>query len=241
MIVLEIGRLRGHVARERADIARAQSLRAKCFKTQNGHDHDTYDDCCTHVLIEDRVTGALLCTFRMSFLRGADIATCYSAQFYDLSKLAHFTGKMLEVGRFCVDPDSAGSDILRLAWAFLASCVDTENVEMLFGCSSFAGKNPQDYLDVFDLLRSHHKAPGEWCPGVKAADIFAFSALSGTSPDHKSALRRMPPLLRTYLVMGGWVSDHAVIDHHMNRLHVFTGVQVSAIPAARKRSLRSLI
>jgi putative hemolysin len=50
----------------------------------------------------------------------------------------------------------------------------------------------------------------------------------------------MPPLLRTYLMMGGWVSDHAVIDRQMGTLHVFTGVEIRAIPAARARMLRAL-
>ncbi len=49
----------------------------------------------------------------------------------------------------------------------------------------------------------------------------------------------MPPLLRTYLLMGGWVSDHAVVDSHMNTLHVFTGLEINAIPPARKRLLRA--
>jgi putative hemolysin len=50
----------------------------------------------------------------------------------------------------------------------------------------------------------------------------------------------MPPLLRSYLAMGGWVSDHAVIDREMGTMHVFTGLEVRAIPAARKRLLRAL-
>ena len=40
--------------------------------------------------------------------------------------------------------------------------------------------------------------------------------------------------------MGGWVSDHAVIDARMNTLHVFTGVEIAAIPPARKRLLRAV-
>jgi putative hemolysin len=51
----------------------------------------------------------------------------------------------------------------------------------------------------------------------------------------------MPPLLRTYLLMGGWVSDHAVVDRQLNTMHVFTGVEIGMIPAARKRLLRAVI
>ena len=54
------------------------------------------------------------------------------------------------------------------------------------------------------------------------------------------AMRAMPPLLKIYLIMGGWVSDHAVVDSHMNTLHVFTGVEIGMIPPERKRLLRAL-
>ena len=50
----------------------------------------------------------------------------------------------------------------------------------------------------------------------------------------------MPPLLRTYLMMGGWVSDHAVMDRQLGTMHVFTGVEIKAIPPARARALRAL-
>jgi putative hemolysin len=48
----------------------------------------------------------------------------------------------------------------------------------------------------------------------------------------------MPPLLKTYLLMGGWVSDHAVVDNDLNTLHVFTGLEIRAIPPARAKALR---
>jgi putative hemolysin len=56
-------------------------------------------------------------------------------------------------------------------------------------------------------------------------------------PNFKMAILKMPSLLRAYLLMGGWVSDHAVIDKKLNTLHVFTGLEVSKIPNAKKRFL----
>jgi L-ornithine Nalpha-acyltransferase len=50
----------------------------------------------------------------------------------------------------------------------------------------------------------------------------------------------VPPLLRTYLLMGGWVSDHAVYDRQMRTMHVFTAVEIAAIPPARVRLLRAV-
>ena len=51
---------------------------------------------------------------------------------------------------------------------------------------------------------------------------------------------KMPPLLKTYLMMGGWVSDHAVVDPDLNTMHVFTGVEIKSIPPARKKLLRAV-
>ena len=83
-------------------------------------------------------------------------------------------------------------------------------------------------------------APRRWLPRVKAPSVFRFAqSLRLRKPDAKLAMLRMPPLLRTYLLMGGWVSDHAVVDSQMNTLHVFTGLEIAAIPPTRKRLLRS--
>ena len=71
-------------------------------------------------------------------------------------------------------------------------------------------------------------------------EIFRYAARLRRTPDAKTAMRKMPPLLRTYLVMGGWVSDHAVVDRQMNTLHVFTGLEIGAIPPARKKLLRAV-
>jgi putative hemolysin len=119
--------------------------------------------------------------------------------------------------------------------------VDEHDVELLFGCSSFKGTDAEDYLDAFAMLKERHLAPRRWLPRVKAPSVFRFAQkLRLRQPDAKKAMLRMPPLLRTYLVMGGWVSDHAVVDRQMNTLHVFTGLEINAIPPARKRLLRAV-
>ncbi|MEQ9055524.1 MAG: GNAT family N-acyltransferase, partial [Roseovarius confluentis] len=205
-------------------------------------DQDSFDCICTHILVEDTTDNRLICSFRMLPLNGGDeIERSYSAQFYELSALRAFPGRMVEMGRFCVHPEARDPDILRLAWAAMTRYVDENEVELLFGCSSFKGTDADTYLDAFAMLKDRHLAPRRWLPRVKAPSVFRFAqALRLRKPDAKQAMLRMPPLLRTYLVMGGWVSDHAVVDRQMNTLHVFTGLEINAIPAARKRLLRAV-
>ncbi|WP_224817039.1 GNAT family N-acetyltransferase [Hasllibacter sp. MH4015] len=241
MLSLRRGRYASRIAETEADFAAAQTLRARVFPTDAARKADPFDDHCIHVLVEDTQTGTLVCCFRLLHLfSGREIERSYSAQFYDLSALQTFNGPMVELGRFCVDPDTADADILRVAWGAMTAYVDGQGVEMLFGCSSFAGTEPSAYADAFAMLRDKHLAPDRWLPCVRAPKVFAFAKRLDMRADPKHAQAQMPPLLRTYLVMGGWVSDHAVIDREMGTLHVFTGLEIRAVPPGRARLLRAM-
>ena len=241
MVGLKKGCYVARLAQSEDDIRSAQALRHLAFHGAEGLDADQYDVICSHILVEERKSGQLVCCFRMLPLAaGNEISRSYSAQFYELSALEGFEGSMVEMGRFCIHPDWNDPDILRVAWAAMTGYVDDNNIEMLFGCSSFKGTDADPYLDSFAVLRDKHLAPKRWVPRIKAPKVFQFAARLRKKPDLKRAQLKMPPLLRTYLMMGGWVSDHAVVDHDMNTLHVFTGLEINAIPPARKRLLRAM-
>ena len=246
------GRYRVRFTRAPADVEAAQRLRHRVFiagrpgaarggDRDRGLDRDAFDARCTHVLIEEAATGALACCFRMMHLAtGDEIEASYSAQYYELSALRDYPGPMVEMGRFCVDPAHSGPDVLRVAWAAMTGYVEENGVQLLFGCSSFEGVEAGAYMDAFAYLRARHLAPRRWLPRIKAPRVFRFARLARwRRPDVKQAMRRMPPLLRSYLAMGGWVSDHAVIDNDLGTLHVFTGVEIKRVPKRRRRLLRA--
>lgn len=236
------GKYRLRMAQTAADVTAAQALRHRAFcggADGAGLDADSYDALCDHILIETQEAGELVACFRLMCLPdGAALQTSYSAQFYDLSPLSDFDGPMVEMGRFCLAPEVHDPDILRLAWGALTAYVDEIGVKLLFGCSSFRGTDALPYHDAFALLRDRHIAPARWRPQIKSSHVFPFAAKLRRKPDLKRAMATLPPLLRSYLMLGGWVSDHAVIDQDLNTLHVFTGLEIAAVPPARARLLR---
>lgn len=252
MLALRRGRYTARIAESGEDLRRAQELRYLTFVAarnearspdhDTGRDADDFDQSCTHVLVEEQRTGSVVCCFRLLVLKsGSEIGRSYSAQHYNLSALETYDAPMVELGRFCIHPDWKDPDILRVAWGAMTRFVDAAGVEMLFGCSSFHGTEAETYLDAFALLKDAHIAPKRWLPRVKAPDVFRFAqSLRQRRPDARRAMQAMPPLLRTYLMMGGWVSDHAVVDRDLNTLHVFTGLEIRSIPPARVRQLRAV-
>lgn len=228
------------------DLARCQRLRYLCFVEDaggvgrnDGLETDAFDARCDHVFIENRA-GDVVCSFRVIFAKsGAGILQSYSAQYYDLERLSFYEKPILELGRFCVSPDVSDPDVLRIAWGMLAKIVDARSVGLLFGCSSFAGTDGAEYHAAFKLLAGNHQAPKVWAPAVKAEQVIRFETTGGALV-RKTAMEQLPALLKTYLSMGGWVSDHAVVDGQMNTLHVFTGLEITKIPAARASALRAI-
>lgn len=242
-------RYSARLADTREDVRACQRLRYLAFIEARGlapagegdrRDEDEFDPLCRHMMVEDSRTGQLVCCFRMLPLEsGAEIMRSYSAKWYELEALKDYPGKLVEMGRFCVHPAHKDPAILRVAWKAMTRYVDEQEIGLLFGCSSFYGIDAEAYSDAFALLKERHLAPKRWLPRVKAPKVFRFArALRLRRPDMSLALRRMPPLLRTYLMMGGWVSDHAVIDDNLKTLHVFTGIEIERVPEARARQLR---
>ncbi len=225
------------------DVQAAQRLRHRMFSGARAAeagalDADGFDPKCQHVLVEDTDTGAILACFRFLHLNtGADLGISYSAQFYDLNNLRSYRDPMLEIGRFCTAEGVNDPDVIRLGWAMLTRYVDAHSIGMMFGCSSFPGNDTKPYSAALALLHKRHLAPAHWAPRPKAPETRPL--VSDDCTGLGAGRKPVPSLLRTYLGMGGWVSDHAVIDRALGTFHVFTGVEIAKIPQRRAELLRA--
>ena len=226
------GRYTARLGQTTADIASAQALRHLAFHARAGLDQDAFDASCQHMLVEDELGQLVACCRLQVFGPQDDLQSSYSAQSYDLARLAQFGGAKLELGRFCLRPGIKDAAILRLIWGALTVILDAQRVTLLFGCTSFAGADPDLHGPALATLH-RHAAPPQFGPGPQAAERVSFPKAVGDPLG-------LPALLRSYLAMGAWVSDHAVIDRKMNTLHVLTALPVALVPAGRARALRAI-
>ncbi|QDC09565.1 GNAT family N-acetyltransferase [Oceanicola sp. D3] len=243
MRALTKGRYQVRLAGEE-DLPAIFALRGAVFRGDpEAPDADAFDARALHVLVEDLSQNKLACCFRLlSLSGGAEIASGYTAQFYGTAPLASYEGPVLEMGRFCINPDFRGDPhILRTAWVGMTDYIDSHDVRFLFGCSSFHGTDLSEHLDALALLRARHIGPPEWRPEIKSAQVHRFADLPDHTPDKRRATLQMPPLLRSFLMLGGWVSDHGVVDEDLGTFHVFTGLEIEAIPPNRAAAFRATV
>jgi putative hemolysin len=238
------GAFAARLAATGADLRAAQALRHLCFvearglpARPGGLDRDRHDAACLHLLVER--AGQPVATARLRpFADGRGVRESYAAESYDLARLARYARPMMEVGRLCVRPGEDAAAVLRLAWGAMTALALARGVGLLFGCCSFEGTDPAPHRAAFAHLARHHAAPEALAPLPRATERVPLAGPE--APRRAEALRAIPPLLRGYLAMGGWVSDHAVVDRAMGTLHVLTAVEAARLPPARARALAAL-
>ncbi len=222
------------------DVQLALDLRRRAFIRSSGgtsttvSDADGFDATYNHVLIERQ--GRVGACFRIKIFHDPQaLLASYSGRHYDLGPLSALTGPYADIGRLAVGPGDGDPDILRMVWGALARLVEVHQLRYLLGCTSFPGADPVQHASALSALCEGHVGPAALLPGRKAG-----AAVDLTLVKQPPDTARIPALLRSYLALGAWVSDHAVIDAHLDTLHVFTLLEIAAIPPARARVLRRI-
>lgn len=217
-----------------------KALRGLAFRG-GGCDSDAFDARCQHLWVERRNAGQVgpLATARLQIHAPGDLARGYAAQYFDLRGLALAPGPALELGRLCAHPDHATPEALRLIWAGVTRLAERAGAARLIGCTSFAGTDPAAFSAGLALLAARHLGPETLRPAALAVESVDFTTHSAPPPGPE-AMGQLPPLLRVYLSLGGWVGNHLVIDRDLGTCHVFTCCEIATMPESRKRLLRAL-
>ncbi|MCC5959797.1 MAG: GNAT family N-acetyltransferase [Rhodobacteraceae bacterium] len=238
---LVIGGFPVRFAQTASDIERVQHLRRDRFLGSGPQQSDTdrFDSLCAHLMVFSPDGGRMLASARLRLVsQHTDISATYTGQFYDLSALLRNYRRALEIGRLCQVADAYYMpDALRALLAAVTLISVQTGVELLFGCTSFQGQDMQRHQAALSWLRARHTGPAALRPSRIHPRA---STLPDGNPDPQAARQALPALLRMYLGMGGWVSDHAVVDPELDTVHVFTAVDTATIPPARSRALRAL-
>jgi len=244
------GSLRVRLATSAAEIDAAQALRYRIFYEGLGarpfsealhhrRDVDRFDDDCDHLLVLDHSRGCgglVVGTYRL--LRreaAARLGGFYSADEYDLTPLLAHPGEILELGRSCVDPVYRQRPVIQLLWRGIAAYVFQHEIALMFGCASFHGTDPDALAAPLSYLHHHHLAPLSLRPRALNDRYVDMCRLRVAAFDSGQALTSLPPLIKGYLRLGGFVGDGAVIDEQFNTTDVCLLVKTNLVAGKYSR------
>lgn len=232
------------LATSSAEIEAAQRLRYRVFYDEMGarptplmaaarRDFDDFDEVCDHLLVLDTKRGhgpeGVVGTYRLQRRDSAKFRQFYTASEYDISKIVAFPGQVLELGRSCVDRDYRTRMTMQCLWRGIAGYVFTHNIDLLFGCASLHGTDLNALAVPLSFLYHHHLAPEGIRPRALPSLHAEMNLLSADAITARQAVVELPPLIKGYLRLGGFVGDGAVIDHQFNTTDVCVIVKTDLI------------
>ncbi|MEN3929780.1 GNAT family N-acetyltransferase [Microvirga sp. W0021] len=243
-----IGPLEVRMATTLEELYESQRLRFEIFYgemsavvtdevVQTGLDADAYDEICDHLLVLDHsreVDGkpAVVGTYRL--LR-QEIANKYLG-FYTASEFnvgpliaANPDLNFLELGRSCVMKEYRDKRTVELLWQGIWNYVRRNKLDVMFGCASLEGVNPQDNALPLSFLHHFASSPEEW--KVRALDerFVDMNMMAKEEINPKHALHELPPMVKGYLRLGASFGEGAVVDYDFGTTDVLVMLPVSAI------------
>ncbi len=239
------GDLQIRLAESAEELRAAQTLRYRVFVEEMKakpspeveaakREFDRFDDYCDHVMVLDRSLGrgaeAVIGTYRV-MRRGAAVRAggFYSAAEYDIASLMSYPGQILELGRSCVHADYRTGATMQLLWRGIAEYVLHYDIELLFGCASLPGIESERMALPLSYLFHHHLAPPALRPRALPERYVDMNILPAEEVDRRQALAALPPLIKGYLRLGGFVGDGAVIDYDFNTTDVSIVVKTDLV------------
>ena len=245
IVDLVSGPLQVRLAQNAADIDAAQALRYRIFYEIMGarpapetarqrRDRDAFDQICDHLLVLDHSRGsgaeAVVGTYRLIRREAAARhGAFYSAGEYDIATLIAYPGEILELGRSCVDAGYRARPVMQLLWSGIAAYVFHYDIALMFGCASLPGTDPDALRAPLSYLYYHHLAP----PALRARALpqrfIDMRRLEPAGFDPMRTLAALPPLIKGYLRLGGFVGDGAVIDEQFNTTDVCVVVKTDLV------------
>ncbi|HWD58750.1 MAG TPA: GNAT family N-acyltransferase [Stellaceae bacterium] len=239
------GPLEVRLAASDNDIDAVQALRYRIFYETMGarplpgmarqrRDGDPFDEFCDHLMVLDHARGdgadAVVGTYRLICREAARrCGRFYSAAEYDISRLVTYPGPVLELGRSCVDPAYRARAVMPLLWSGIAAYVFHYDIELMFGCASLPGVDPDELAVPLSYLYHHHLAPPELRTRALPERYVDMRRLDRGALDAERTLSVLPPLIKGYLRLGGFVGDGAVIDHQFNTTDVCVVVKTDRV------------
>jgi putative hemolysin len=239
------GNLGVRLAAAEDEVDAALALRYRVFFEEMGahpdadaartrRDRDAYDEVADHLLVLDHDLGdgaaGVVGTYRLIRREAAArVGRFYTETEYDISPLFRSGLTLLELGRSCVAPDYRTRGTLQLLWRGIASYVFGHGIDLMFGCASLHGTDPDALAAPLTYLANYHLAPPELRPRALPERYVEMQRLPPEQLDTRAVLADLPPLVKGYLRLGGVVGDGAVIDAEFNTIDVCVMVRTAMV------------
>ncbi len=238
------------------DIEASQALRYRVFYEEMSarpdermrslrRDFDAFDDICDHLMVIAKpglsgetdpimaADGEVVGTYRLLRQSVAERHQgFYTADEYNIAPVLEAHGddlNFLELGRSCVLAPFRTKPVIELLWQGIWNYVRIHRLDVMLGCASLEGTDPDALARELSFLHHNFKAPPQWRISALPERYVDMNRMPIEELNQRETMRALPPLIKGYLRLGAYLGDGAVIDDQFGTIDILIVLPVSAI------------
>jgi len=231
-----LGSLTTRLAHDSHELKEAQRVRYEVFceelSARKSIDRDKrleqekHDLICDHLLVlensgldDSKIVG----TQRFLVKQASDGHLGFRSQSeFDLEGLAakHPVKKFMELGRSCILKPYRSKRTIELMWHGTWAYAVQKRIDVMTGCASFYASDVTEISEQLGFLSTLSSKREEWKIRPTQKNAIEISQFEKRDIDAKQAIRGLPPLIKGYLRLGAYFSEHAVVDEEFGTIDV---------------------
>jgi putative hemolysin len=228
------GRYELRLAQTEAERIAAYRLRFQVFNLElhegldtayeTEQDIDEFDAVCDHLIVEDRLGGRIVGTYRLQTgpTAAANVGY-YGEREFDFRPYEQLRGCMVELGRACIHREHRSTEVLFLLWRGIVQYAVHHAARYLIGCCSLTSQDAAEGTSVFAAL-SGFLAETRLRTDPKAEFTMPLVRVAEREP-------HIPKLLRTYLAVGAKICGPPAIDREFKTIDFLTLMDLDQLHA----------
>lgn len=201
-----------------------------------GRDRDAFDAWCHHLMVTDVESGHLVGTYRAHTKPMADAGLgWYSETLFDVASLpGEVLERSAETGRACIAAHHRNGRVLYLLWKGLATYLDYNRCDYMFGCTSLTTQDPEEGLAALEWLDANGYMHASWHCSPQPDHVCIID------PEHSISTLpevNIPQLMRIYLHHGCKILGPPAIDREFKTIDFLTILNVRQMDERVRRKL----
>jgi len=236
------------LAENHEEVEKAQRLRYEIFNIEQarglksadkyGIDFDEFDEYCLHLIAIEKSTGDVVGTYRAHLGCIANSAKgFYSSKEFEIHGLYEIADKCIELGRTCVSPHCRSGTVVALLWGGITELLMRAHLTYMLGCVSLDDMDPVSGWALYEYISKKYSL----CPHFTVIPRPGFllkrpaeREIQKTLADEAALKRKIPPIFKGYLRIGGLICGHPALDREFGTIDFFILVDINKVPARYK-------
>ena len=195
-------------------------------------DIDEFDKHADHIIVMHKPTDEVLGTYRV--LSSDNVDSFYTEREFNLDEFKKTAGRICEMGRATVVPNSRSGAVINLLWRGVGDYIKKVKADHLIGCATFWGLKTKEPLLAWHYFKDLGVLLDVETKPLNKNLIEGWDEMtkkeSYTEDQLKEIKKTLPPLVKSYIKAGACFGFEPAKDKKLCAIDFFAACKLTNLP-----------